>query len=234
MYKLGAASATLTLDGGRLQTAAGVSSTRTLALGAGGGTIDNGGFITTYMDITERYRAEARIAHMARHDALTGLANRVLLNERLEHVLSRVSRGEVVAVHLLDLDRFKAVNDTLGHPMGDKLLRLVAGRLRPLVRETDIIARMGGDEFAIVQVALGAPGDATSLARRLIEAVSEPYDIDGHEAVVGASIGIAMSPMDGLRPEALIRNADLALYQAKSGGRNRVAASQVLVPHSSQ
>ena len=106
---------------------------------------------------------------MARHDALTGLANRVLLNERLEHVLSRVSRGEVVAVHLLDLDRFKAVNDTLGHPMGDKLLRLVADRLRPLVRETDIIARMGGDEFAIVQVALGAPGDATSLARRLIE-----------------------------------------------------------------
>lgn len=181
--------------------------------------IDNGGFITTYMDITERYCSEAKIAHMARHDALTDLGNRVLLNERLEYLMTRVSRGEIVAVHLVDLDRFKAVNDTLGHPAGDKLLRLVADRLRPLVRDTDMIARMGGDEFAIVQVALGTPGDAASLAHRVIEAVSKPYDIDGHHLVIGASVGIALAPGDGSSPEVLIRNADLSLYHAKSNGR---------------
>jgi len=181
--------------------------------------IDNGGFITTYMDITERYRSEAKIAHMARHDALTGLGNRLLLNERLEHVLTRVSRGEIVAVHLVDLDRFKAVNDTLGHPAGDKLLRQVADRLRPLLRESDMIARMGGDEFAIVQVALETPGDAATLALRVIEAASKPYDVDGHRLVIGASIGIALAPGDGSSPDVLIRNADLALYHAKSNGR---------------
>ena len=120
--------------------------------------LEDGGFVTTYMDITERRRSEAKIAHMALHDALTGLANRVLLNERLEQALARVKRGEIVAMHLLDLDHFKNVNDTLGHPAGDKLLKDVADRLRGLVRETDTIARMGGDEFAIMQVAIGAAG----------------------------------------------------------------------------
>ena len=114
--------------------------------------LEDGGFVTTYMDITERRRSEAKIAHMALHDALTGLANRVLLNERLEQALARVKRGDMVAVHLLDLDHFKNVNDTLGHPAGDKLLKDAADRLRALVRETDTIARMGGDEFAILQV----------------------------------------------------------------------------------
>ena len=179
----------------------------------------DGGFVTTYMDITERRRSQAKIAHMALHDALTELPNRVLINERLKQALTRVRRGEVLAVHLLDLDHFKNVNDTLGHPAGDKLLTMVGDRLRSLVRDTDTIARMGGDEFAVLQVGLGQPADATVLALRIIEAVSEPYDIDGHQVVIGTSVGIAIGPMDGLTPDELLRNADLALYRAKGDGR---------------
>ena len=179
----------------------------------------DGGIVTTHQDITEQRRSEAKIVHMALHDALTDLPNRVLLNERLEHALTRVKRGEIVAVHLLDLDHFKTVNDTLGHPAGDKLLRMVTERLRALVRETDTIARMGGDEFAILQVAIDQPADATALALRIIEAVSAPYDIDGHQVVIGASVGIAVGPLDGDKPDQLIRNADLALYRAKGDGR---------------
>jgi diguanylate cyclase (GGDEF)-like protein len=160
-----------------------------------------------------------RAGHLALHDMLTGLPNRVLLNERLEQALARTKDGEAVATHILDLDHFKDVNDTLGHPVGDKLLRKVAERLRALVRETDTIARMGGDEFAIVQAPLAAAGDAVALGVRVIEAVSEPYDIDGQQVVVGASVGIALSPLDTASPERLMRNADLALYQAKGAGR---------------
>ena len=123
----------------------------------------------------------------------------MLLNERLEHALARVKRGEIVATHIFDLDHFKTVNDTLGHPAGDKLLTMAADRLRALVRETDTIARMGGDEFAIVQVAISQPADATSLAQRIIADVSEPYDIDGQQVVIGASVGIAVGPTMGRR-----------------------------------
>ena len=185
-----------------------------------GAPIEDGGFITTYMDITERYLAEAKIAHMARHDALTGLSNRILLNERMEDALSR---GETVAVHLLDLDQFKAVNDTLGHPIGDKLLQLVAERLRTLTRDTDSIARMGGDEFAIIQAKIAGRAEAASLARRAIEAIREPYDIDGCQVMIGTSIGIAIAPSDGLSPAELLKNADLALYTAKTGGRSMLS-----------
>ena len=181
--------------------------------------VDGGRFITTYMDVTERTRSEAKIAHMARHDALTNLPNRVLLHECLDHALKRARRGERVALHLIDLDRFKAVNDTLGHPAGDRLLQMVADRLRALVRETDTIARTGGDEFAIVQVRITESAEAATLAQRVIEAVSNPYDIDGHQAVIGASVGIAMGPDDGHNPEQLVRNADLGLYRAKNDGR---------------
>jgi diguanylate cyclase (GGDEF)-like protein len=160
-----------------------------------------------------------RAGHMAVHDNLTGLPNRVLLNERLEQALSRAKRDEIVAAHILDLDHFKHVNDTLGHPVGDKLLQMVAGRLRALVRETDTIARMGGDEFALLQAPLVRASDAELLARRVIDAVSEPYEIDGHQVIIGASIGIALGPLDVASPERLMRNADLALYQAKGGGR---------------
>src|SRR4029453_15470939 len=158
-------------------------------------------------------------AHMALHDALTDLPNRVLLNERLEHALTRVKRGEIVAVHLLDLDHFKTVNDTLGHPAGDQLLKMASERLKKLVRETDTVARMGGDEFAVLQVAIAQPTDATALALRVIEAVSAPYTIDGQQVVIGTSVGIAVGPSDGLTPDQLIRNSDLALYRAKADGR---------------
>jgi len=179
----------------------------------------DGGTVSTHQDITEQRRSEAKIAHMAHHDALTGLPNRTLLDERLELAVAHAKRGEIVATHLLDLDYFKNVNDTLGHPVGDKLLTMVADRLRRLVQEGETVARMGGDEFAIVQVQVAQPSDATALAQRVIDGVSEPYEIDGHQVVVGASVGISVSVTDGPSPDLLLRNADLALYRAKSGGR---------------
>src|SRR6266487_1089953 len=178
-----------------------------------------GGWVATHEDITEQRQSEVKIEYMAHHDALTDLANRVLLNDRLEHALDRTDPEQMVAVHHLDLDQFKAVNDTFGHPAGDKLLKIVADRLRGLVRETDTIARMGGDEFVIVQSAIADPADATSLAQRVIRLMSEPYDLDGQQAVIGASIGIAVGPGDGSSADKLLRNADLALYRAKGDGR---------------
>ena len=182
-------------------------------------TMPDGGTVTTHQDITEQRRSEARIAHMALHDTLTGLPNRALLNEQLEHAIARAKRGELVATHLLDLDHFKTINDTLGHPSGDKLLQMVADRLRPLVREADTVARMGGDEFAVVQVGIAEPADATSLALRIINAVGAPYEIDSQLVVIGVSVGIAIGPNDGDDPAQLMRNADLALYRAKGNGR---------------
>jgi diguanylate cyclase (GGDEF)-like protein len=180
----------------------------------------DGGWVATHEDITEQRRSEVKIEYMAHHDALTDLANRVLLNQRLEQALGqRIHREQMVAVHHLDLDQFKAVNDTFGHPAGDKLLKIVAERLRAVVRDTDTIARMGGDEFVIVQTPITEPTDATSLAQRIIASMGEPFDIDGHQAVIGASVGIAVGPGDGLRPDRLLRNADLALYRAKGDGR---------------
>ena len=182
----------------------------------------DGGWVATHEDITEQRQSEVKIEYMAHHDSLTDLANRVLLNQRLEQALGhRIHREEIVAVHHLDLDHFKAVNDTFGHLAGDKLLKIVAGRLRGLVRDTDTIARMGGDEFVIVQGPIRDPAEATSLAQRIIALISEPYDIDGHQAIIGASIGIAVGPGDGLRPDKLLRNADLALYRAKGDGRGQ-------------
>ena len=178
-----------------------------------------GGLVSTTEDITDLRRSEAKIAHMAQHDALTGLPNRVLLNERLELAVARARRGEIVAIHVFDLDYFKNVNDTLGHAVGDKLLKAAADRLCRLARETDTVARIGGDEFAIVQVALEQPGDATTLAERVIQAISEPYDFDGHQVIVGTSVGISVGPTDSVDPDQLMRNADLAMYRAKSEGR---------------
>jgi diguanylate cyclase (GGDEF)-like protein len=177
------------------------------------------GWVATHEDITEQRRSEIKIEHMALHDSLTDLANRALLNQRLEHALGRIGRGDKLAVHHLDLDQFKAVNDTFGHPTGDKVLKEVADRLRQLVRETDTVARMGGDEFVIVQAPIADPTDATALAQRVIRLMGEPFDIDGHQATIGASIGIAVSPGDGLNSDRLLRNADLALYRAKGDGR---------------
>ena len=159
--------------------------------------------------------------HMARHDALTELANRNLFRERIEDGLQRVRRGESMAVLCLDLDYFKHVNDSLGHPIGDALLKIVADRLRSTVRQGDTIARLGGDEFAVLQHGLKQPSGATTLAERLMEVLSAPYDIGGHQVIIGTSIGIAVAPDDGDDAAQLMKNADIALYRSKSDGRGR-------------
>ena len=179
----------------------------------------NGGHVVTHQDITEQRRMEERISHIAHHDALTGLPNRVLLRERLEQALSGRRRTEGVAVLCLDLDHFKEVNDTLGHPVGDALLKSIAERLGGCIRETDTVARASGDEFVIVQISSDPPKETTALAARIIEVLSAPYDLDGHQVVIGTSIGIAIAPNDGTDADALLKHADLALYRTKSEGR---------------
>ena len=181
--------------------------------------IFGGGWLSTHEDITERQSAEERIGHMARHDALTDLPNRVLMRERLEHELKRVKRGESLAVLCLDLDHFKSVNDTLGHPIGDELLKLVADRLRGCTREPDTIARLGGDEFAIIMTKMQKANDPATLARRIRESIIKPYQIEGHQIITDISIGISLSPDDGTEPDELLKNADMALYGAKADGR---------------
>ncbi len=178
-----------------------------------------GGWVATHEDITARRHAEMKIAHMARHDALTDLPNRVLLRERLNEALEQVERGHKLAVLYLDLDLFKNVNDSLGHPTGDELLRQVGDRLRRCVSSNDTISRVGGDEFFIIQTNIGDATDAERLARRISEAVKAPYDLHGHLVVIDASIGIALAPTDGSDANALLKNADMALYGAKAGGR---------------
>ena len=180
-----------------------------------------GGFVDTFADVTSQRRAEAQIAHMALHDPLTDLPNRVLFRQRLESALHRVARGEPCAVLCLDLDQFKGVNDTLGHPLGDALLKAVTERLRRLVRPTDTVARLGGDEFAIVQGSADHPAAATALATRLLRELGTPFDVAGHQINIGVSIGIAVAPGDGSDPDLLLKCADIALYQAKSDGRSR-------------
>jgi diguanylate cyclase (GGDEF)-like protein len=181
--------------------------------------MQDGGWVAVHEDITERRRAEAKIAHLARHDMLTNLPNRVLFREHLEHAFERIQPGRGFAVHCLDLDHFKTVNDTLGHPIGDELLKLVAVRLTEAVPSSDFIARIGGDEFAVVQTNVGRPEQCSQLAARVVETVSRPYDIDGRHIVIGASIGIAIAPNDGANPDLLLKNADMALYLAKGDGR---------------
>jgi diguanylate cyclase (GGDEF)-like protein len=185
--------------------------------------MENGGWVAVHQDITAQKRVEAELAHMARYDALTGLANRALFLEKVDDALARLaSHGEPFSVLMLDLDRFKAVNDSLGHAIGDSLLKAVGDRLRRLVRDLDIVARLGGDEFAIIQISDTNQRDqATVLANRVLTAITEPYDIDGRKIVIGTSIGITLAPQDAGTADALVRHADLALYKAKSEGRNR-------------
>jgi diguanylate cyclase (GGDEF)-like protein/PAS domain S-box-containing protein len=176
------------------------------------------------LDITERKRAEQRALHLAHHDALTGLPNRVLLQDRLRQALIQARREQKrLAVVMLDLDHFKTINDSLGHPVGDRLLCAVANRLREKIRESDTLARLGGDEFTLVQTGLQEPGGAGVLAEKLIRAVAEPFTIDQRNLCTTTSAGIAVYPEDGTEPEALIERADVALYQAKARGRNRLA-----------
>ena len=172
------------------------------------------------IDITERKRAEARIAFMAHHDALTLLPNRLTLRQRMEEMLSRTRRGQGGAATLcIDIDNFKSVNDTLGHPIGDRLLQAVAKRLRLIMRAEDVIARLGGDEFAILQGEVTQPADVSHFAERVLEAIGAPYVLDGHQVTVGASIGIALAPNDGDDADQILKNADMALYRAKADGK---------------
>jgi diguanylate cyclase (GGDEF)-like protein/PAS domain S-box-containing protein len=181
---------------------------------------DQPAVLLALMDITERKRAEARLAFMAQHDSLTGLPNRTLLRQNMDEILLHARRSsDKAAVLVLGIDNFKAVNDTLGHGIGDKLLRAVAKRLRSMLREGDTLARLNSDEFAIVQSGLSHPDDAVLLARRLLEAIGDPYLFDGHSVVIGASIGIAMAPGDGDESEKLLKNADMALSRAKNDSR---------------
>jgi len=181
-----------------------------------------GGWVCTHEDITERRQAQVRIEHLACHDGLTDLPNRVLLREKLQEVLSLMRRGEGVAVHCLDLDRFKEVNDALGHAIGDELLQDFAVRLRHIVREGDTLARVGGDEFVIVQRSVYSPKDATDLAAEVFASLNEPFVLGDHfQIVLGTSIGIVMAPGDGDDADQLLKNGNLALYRAKQEERGR-------------
>jgi diguanylate cyclase (GGDEF)-like protein/PAS domain S-box-containing protein len=175
------------------------------------------------LDITERKAAEERVRHLALHDVLTDLPNRAFLQEVAERALARATRrGSTLALHLVDLDRFKEINDTLGHPAGDTLLVEVAARMAGHLRRGDTLARMGGDEFAILQEDVESPEEAAAMAARILEALAETFCIEGHHVVTAASVGLAFGPTDGADVAELVRHADLALYRAKSDGRNLV------------
>ncbi len=181
---------------------------------------DRPAVLLALIDITERKRAEMRLTFMAQHDGLTGLPNRAILRQRIDEMTaqSRRSNGRV-AVLLLGLDNFKTINDSLGHAVGDRLLRAVGRRLRSSLREDDVVARLNSDEFAIGHSGIARPEDAVLLARRLLAAIAEPYLFDGHSIVIGASIGIAVAPGDGDDGERLLKNSHMALSRAKSEQR---------------
>ena len=181
--------------------------------------MSSGGWIVTHEDVTHQRRAEAQIEHLAAHDLLTDLPNRVTLQSHLEQALRDNPRRKLVAVMFMDLDNFKAVNDTLGHPAGDELLKQVAARLQACMRNTDLVARFGGDEFVIVSTTLADPGEAATLANRIREMVLTPFELLDHQVVIDTSIGIALAPGHGRDVQQLLKNADLALYHAKRSGR---------------
>ena len=179
----------------------------------------DGGAVVLLEDITERRNAEARISHLARYDELTGLPNRVNFRDEIEHLLTMPhEEGHLSALLFIDLDQFKQVNDTLGHPCGDQLLCAVAARLRDMLRPEDFVARFGGDEFVVFQQNIRSAEDAAMLARRIVDHLSERYKIDDHLVEIGASIGIAMTSF-GVSADTLLKNADMALYRAKADGR---------------
>ncbi len=179
----------------------------------------DGGWVVTHEDITERRLAEERITHLAHYDALTNLPNRALFHEKLKQELARITADEQLAVLYIDIDEFKSVNDTLGHLIGDELLKSVAANLSQCVATTDFVARLGGDEFAIVQTAVKASADVTELVARVFDAIREPYECLGHQVTTDASIGIALAPQHGVDLDQILKNADLAMYAAKSAGR---------------
>ena len=179
----------------------------------------DGGWVATHEDVTERRRAEERITHLAHYDALTDLPNRALFHEQLKRELPHAVPGQQLAVLYIDIDEFKSVNDSLGHMIGDELLKSVAVSLGACVRETDFVARLGGDEFAIVQTGVRSAADVSELVNRIFEAIRAPYECLGHQVTTDASIGIALAPQDGVGLDQILKNADLAMYAAKAAGR---------------
>ncbi len=177
--------------------------------------------VSVGLDVTERRAADARIRHLAQHDALTDLPNRLLFAEQVRAALDRLSAAGMVAIHCLDLDDFKGVNDSLGHPIGDRLLVAAAARMRGVLRASDTLARLGGDEFAVIQTAVATPQEATEVAQRLVGAFDQPFRIEGYTLRTSTSVGTALAPQHGMTAEALLQRADIALYRAKAGGRHR-------------
>ncbi|WP_022850270.1 EAL domain-containing protein [Limisalsivibrio acetivorans] len=178
-------------------------------------------YVSAFHDISEYKDKEAKIKYQAHHDALTGLPNRFLINDRLEHAISHAQRVQKqIAVIFMDLDNFKRINDTLGHPMGDKLLQHVADHLKSLMRDEDTVGRLGGDEFVIIIEEIEEPAYLTSVCQRILDSFAEPVVLDGHELYISTSIGITYFPDDGKNSEELIMNADIAMYSAKERGKN--------------
>ncbi|MCB1516288.1 MAG: EAL domain-containing protein [Hyphomicrobiaceae bacterium] len=178
-----------------------------------------GGFVSTHLDITEQKASEERIRHMAGHDPLTDLPNRTNFSDHLSLAMARAHRGEHMALLCMDLDHFKMVNDTFGHAIGDQVLKEMASRIKTATRESEVAARMGGDEFTVLVGPIERPDHAAIVAQQLIDHINVPLTIDGHSIGIGVSIGIAIAPDDGATESELLRNADLALYRAKSEGR---------------
>jgi diguanylate cyclase (GGDEF)-like protein len=181
--------------------------------------LSGGGWVAIHEDITERRRAERRIARLAHYDPLTDLPNRVLFFENLKSALSRVATGGGIAVLYLDVDRFKTVNDTHGHSVGDRLLKGIGDRLRQCTHEADTVARLSGDEFVIIQSTLHRPSDAALLASRILNGMKKPFEFDGRRLAADVSIGIAIAPRDGVEEDKLLGHADMALYDSKARGR---------------
>jgi len=181
--------------------------------------LPDGGFVRTFTDITARRRTEAQIAHFARHDPLTDLANRVLFREELDTAVAALAEGQAFALHVINLDRFSSINESFSHSVGDKLLRAVAQRLGRALRRNDVIARIGGDEFAVIQMEAPTAAEASAVAEYLCKELSEPYAIDGQQVQISASIGVALAPADASVPHELMKAADLALCSAKAEGR---------------
>jgi len=182
------------------------------------GPLQDGGWVTTVEDITERKRSAARIEHLAHYDALTDLPNRTLFREKLDEVLTSLGESQC-AVLYIDIDEFKSINDSLGHPIGDELLKTLATRLAACTGNAGFVARLGGDEFAIVQSGIGGRGDVVNLVNRLYDAIRQPCNCLGHQISTDASIGIALAPGDGRSLDQLLKHADLAMYDAKAAGR---------------
>ena len=209
-----------------IQTVSLGKATRQLTEAPGGRAIEiinrplkSGGWVATIEDVTERRRADEKIAHLAHYDGLTDLPNRILFRERLEQSLKAIRPGEQLAVLYIDIDEFKSVNDALGHPIGDELLKGVAERLRGCLAGADVAARLGGDEFAVIQTAIKDRSEATQLVDEIHSAIRQPLACMGHLITTDASIGIAVAPGDGVDLDQLLKNADLALYGAKGDGR---------------